>query len=92
MSEIDGKDNCSKLSPRELYEKYKGFEVITEYGGHGIIAGYIENLCEDEYILIASVAKDEGWDLIEEGDIVPDYKGSEEDRAFLYVREEGVVK
>lgn len=92
MSEIDGKGRKSGLSPRELYEKYKGFEVIAGYGCHGIIAGYIENLCEDEYILIASVPKDEGWDWLYEGDIIPDYKGEERERSFLYVQEEGIVK
>ena len=92
MSEIDGKDNYSKLSPRELYEKYKGFEAIAEHRCHGIIAGYMENLYEDECILIASVPKDEGWDWLNEGDIIPDYKGEELERSFLYVKEEGIVK
>lgn len=92
MSEIDGKDLEVALSPRELYEKYKGFDVITEYGGHGVIVGYSEDNWYGEYELIASVAIDEGWDWLDGGDTIPDYKGSEDDRAFLYVKEEGIVK
>ena len=93
MSEINSKDNDAKLSPKELYEKYKGFPVITKRGTPGIIVGYVEE-CDacDDYELIASAGAWKGWRLMNELDIIPDHKGEEEDRSFLYASREGIVK
>ena len=92
MSGINSNNKKVELTHRELYEKYKGCAVVTEHGGRGIIVGYTENIWENDYPLIASVIEDEGWDWLYGDDIIPDYKGSEDDRAFLYVKEEGIVK
>ena len=93
MSEINSKDNDAKLSPRELYEKYKGFQVITKRGAPGVIVGYVEECdADDDFELIASVDTDEGWRWIFGLDVIPDYMGGEEDRSFLYANRKGIVK
>jgi len=95
MNGINGKEVEVKLTPKELYEKYKGFKIITAHGDYGVVVGYSENYIRTgNYCLIASIVEYEnlGWLYIDDDDIIPDHKGNDDDRAFLYIKEEEIVK